>query len=229
MKLLKIIQDLFHYFVRSRILIFYCDCFEKNEILNYYFRIIFKTKNKTDLCSAWAFAIFCTLLSFMVTSNDGVTVTKGSLLYAGLSMAIGPFFVFAPIKQMELKKKSILKTMATVAKKKETRYVTFALFILLTLIQILVAYGKNIFILFFENNFFCFVFNTDLYEIMTLIGLSSEQVFLTVFGYCLVALFYLVVFYTTLLGKVFKYNVNLFLCFCFKIMINLFDFFSQYN
>jgi hypothetical protein len=56
---------------------------------------------------------------------------------------IGPFFVFAPVKQLELKKKSFLKTMATVAQKKDTRYVTFAIFVILTLVQALVAYGKN--------------------------------------------------------------------------------------
>jgi hypothetical protein len=41
------------------------------------------------LLSAWAFAILCSLLAFLVKSSDGVTVTKGSLLYAGFSMAFG--------------------------------------------------------------------------------------------------------------------------------------------
>lgn len=49
-------------------------------------------------------------------------------------------------------------------------------------------------------------FLADLWELLTSFGLEVEQKILTVFGYALVSLFYLLVFYTALLGRVFLYQ-----------------------
>jgi hypothetical protein len=138
------------------------------------------------LLGGWFFAILCALLALVVAPNDGVTVTRMSLLFASASLAFGPFFVFSPVKPIKLKKQTFLKTLATVARKKSTRHVTFAIFCALTALQGIVAY--------------------DLFALLTSIDLAFEQVALTVFGYVLLTLFYLIVFYTTLLGRVFKVN-----------------------
>jgi hypothetical protein len=138
------------------------------------------------LVGGWLFAILCALLASVVAADDGVTVTRMSLLFASATLAFGPFFVFSPVKPIKLKKQTFLKTLATVARKKSTRHVTFFIFCALTALQALVAY--------------------DLYALLTSIELAFEQVVLTVFGYVLLTLFYLVVFYTTMLGRVFKVN-----------------------
>jgi hypothetical protein len=104
----------------------------------------------------------------------------------GVTMAVGPFFVFTPIKPIKLKKETLLKKIATVARKKSSRTIVFVLFCVLTAMQGLVAY--------------------DIFELMGAFGLSTDQQVLTVFGYCLVALFYLMVFYSTVLGRTFVYN-----------------------
>ena len=46
----------------------------------------------------------------------------------------------------------------------------------------------------------------DLYALLVSIEIAFEQTVLIVFGYVLISLFYLVVFYTSLLGKVFLIN-----------------------
>jgi hypothetical protein len=138
------------------------------------------------LLGGWFFAILMALLALIVSPSDGVTVTRMSLLFASASLAFGPFYVFAPTRPIKLRKQSVLKALATVARKKESRWATFAVFVALTALQGIVAY--------------------DLYALLTSISVPFEQVALTVFGYVLLTLFYLVVFYTTMLGRVFRFN-----------------------
>jgi hypothetical protein len=135
------------------------------------------------LLSAWAFAVFMGGLALLVGPSDGVTLTPASLWYASTSLALGPFFVFTPIRPILLAKRSILRAAATFARKDSTRKTTFALFVVLTALQALVAY--------------------DMYTLLDSFGLPFEQVLLTVFGYALTAVFYLIVFYSSLLGRVF--------------------------
>jgi hypothetical protein len=138
------------------------------------------------LLGGWFFAILMALLSLIVSPSDGVTVTRMSLLFASASLAFGPFYVFAPTRPIKLRKQSVLKALATVARKKESRWATFVVFVALTALQGIVAY--------------------DLYALLTSISVPFEQVALTVFGYVLLTLFYLVVFYTTMLGRMFRFN-----------------------
>lgn len=138
------------------------------------------------LLGGWFFAILMALLALIVSPNDGVTVTRMSLLFASASLAFGPFYVFSPTRPIKLQKQTFLKRLATVARKKESRWTTFVIFCLLTALQGVVAY--------------------DLYALLTSIAVPFEQVALTVFGYVLLTLFYLIVFYTTMLGRVFQYN-----------------------
>jgi hypothetical protein len=138
------------------------------------------------LIGALAFSFLCTLLAVAVEPSDGITITSASMLYAGVTMGIGPAFVFTPVKPIKLKKETFFKKIAAAARKKSSRFVVFFVFVVLTMLQGIVAY--------------------DLYALLGSFNLDSTPQALTVFGYCIVAVFYLLVFYSSVLGRSFVYN-----------------------
>eukprot|EP00002_Diphylleia_rotans_P020484 TRINITY_DN3973_c0_g1_i22.p1 TRINITY_DN3973_c0_g1~~TRINITY_DN3973_c0_g1_i22.p1 ORF type:complete len:1508 (-),score=360.05 TRINITY_DN3973_c0_g1_i22:327-4829(-) len=137
----------------------------------------------TFLFAAWFLSY--NLVSVVTTfsaSSEQETLMKASLVFGAVTTSLGPFLVLTPTRPIVLKKETFFKRMVEGAQKEETRRFALCCFVVLTFLQGFVAYSIW----------------TVLYERLNQELLLSLGITI---GYCLVNLFYLIIFYSVMMKK----------------------------
>lgn len=65
---------------------------------------------------------------------------RSAFTFCGILLSFGPFLIFTPMRQIVVKQRALKKIVEAV-QKKETRYVAFGLFCIITLLQGFVGYS----------------------------------------------------------------------------------------